>query len=529
MKAIRLESFRCLADTGFVELRPLTLLVGKNSSGKSSYLRFLPLLRQTAQARITGSMQWFGDYVDFGGFNETVSSFNDDGEIRVGFQLELDPKAILSHVRYPYYTMRSRIRRSDSPDLIPCTVTLAIVPDPKDNSVSRFRSIGIEAAGHKIKIRFASSHRIHDIQINGTHPLAYPLKGLRITPGTLLPIIRAKTRYRSDTEVDFQYSASVYNRPLAVAQLVKCLRPMFHGRTASHTIAHVAHRVPFGTDQQILASLKSLSWLGKYWAKSVNLLRLQSRVFAEIRNLLVANSLGAIVQELDNELWRFATGIRYVKPVRASAERYYRQRSLAVDEIDPEGRNLAMFIGSLTDAQRSDFNRWTKKELGWKVVSPLAGGHISLGIEQKKSQSYNLTDMGFGFSQVLPVITQLWSMQTSYLKARRRHRRKLTFAIEQPELHLHPGLQAHVAEILIRAIRSANRRKTQLSVLVETHSEAMVNRIGQQVALGKLRPEDASVVLFEPVGAHGASKVTTSYFDSDGFLENWPFGFFEPE
>ena len=71
MRAIRLRSIRSLSDTGFVELRPLTILVGRNSSGKSTFLRILPLLRQSVEARTTGPIQWYGDYVDFGGFEET--------------------------------------------------------------------------------------------------------------------------------------------------------------------------------------------------------------------------------------------------------------------------------------------------------------------------------------------------------------------------------------------------------------------------------------------------------------------------
>ena len=63
MNAIRLERFRSLADTGFVKLRPLTVLVGRNSSGKSSFLRFLPLLRQSVEARTSGPIQWYGNYV----------------------------------------------------------------------------------------------------------------------------------------------------------------------------------------------------------------------------------------------------------------------------------------------------------------------------------------------------------------------------------------------------------------------------------------------------------------------------------
>ena len=50
MRSIRLKNFRSFEDTGRIELKPITILVGANSSGKSSFLRFFPLLRQTVEA-----------------------------------------------------------------------------------------------------------------------------------------------------------------------------------------------------------------------------------------------------------------------------------------------------------------------------------------------------------------------------------------------------------------------------------------------------------------------------------------------
>ena len=186
-----------------------------------------------------------------------------------------------------------------------------------------------------------------------------------------------------------------------------------------------------------------------------------------------------------------------------------------------------MFLRSLTETERQDFERWTSEELGWKIVTRLAGGHVSLRIQEKGARSYNLTDVGFGFSQVLPVLAQLWFMQRA--RRRRRYVHHMTFAIEQPELHLHPALQARLSDMFIRAVTSVRRSRIGLTAIVETHSEAIVNRIGQQIASGNLAPDDATVVLFDSVGPNGASRVKIANFDSRGFLRNWPFGFFEPE
>ena len=126
------------------------------------------------------------------------------------------------------------------------------------------------------------------------------------------------------------------------------------------------------------------------------------------------------------------------------------------------------------------------------------------------------------------MVAQLWSMQRTRRRQRRRYNSRLTFAIEQPELHLHPALQARFADVLIRALASAHRNGIGLTAVVETHSETIVNRIGQQIASGHIGHEQAGVVVFEPEAPTGASHVRTATFDSNGFLQNWPFGFFEP-
>lgn len=59
LRSLRLQNFRSLRDTDDVELRPIVLLVGANSSGKSSFLRFFPLLKQTAQTNSRSPLLWF--------------------------------------------------------------------------------------------------------------------------------------------------------------------------------------------------------------------------------------------------------------------------------------------------------------------------------------------------------------------------------------------------------------------------------------------------------------------------------------
>src|SRR5262249_27072920 len=89
MRSIRLTNFRSIPDTGRIELRPITLVVGANTSGKSSFLRFFPLLRQTVETQTPSPLLWYGTYVDFGDFSQAVCHAADPKEMVAEFDLVL--------------------------------------------------------------------------------------------------------------------------------------------------------------------------------------------------------------------------------------------------------------------------------------------------------------------------------------------------------------------------------------------------------------------------------------------------------
>lgn len=145
----------------------------------------------------------------------------------------------------------------------------------------------------------------------------------------------------------------------------------------------------------------------------------------------------------------------------------------------------------------------------------------------------NIADMGFGISQVLPIAAQLW---TSSQKSVRSSATSFV-VIEQPELHLHPEYQARLGDVFAgfvksSAERSSNRERWKMEstkLIVETHSQQLVNRLGALIESGVLSPEDVSIILFEPdQDSPGTTKCRVSTFDEGGVLTNWPYGFFEP-
>jgi len=257
---------------------------------------------------------------------------------------------------------------------------------------------------------------------------------------------------------------------------------------------------------------------------------MNSNEFKKIRDLLIANSLISILSSCDDYVSQFAEDVSYIGPVRATAERYYRSQDLAVGEVDPQGKNLAMFLRNLTDNEQKDFADWTEENLGFSVLISASEGHVSLKIREEKLPALtNLADAGFGFSQVLPILTQLWWLGRKSTRSGVRSPYPLTFAIEQPELHLHPKLQALFADSLIATIKASRKSGIDLRLIIETHSQTLINRFGHRIGNNDFDREDINVVLFERKGLDKAVSIRIASYDEEGFLDNWPFGFFEPD
>jgi len=130
-------------------------------------------------------------------------------------------------------------------------------------------------------------------------------------------------------------------------------------------------------------------------------------------------------------------------------------------------------------------------------------------------------DAGFGLSQLLPIVIEMAVRENTLI------------CIEQPELHLHPRLQARMGQLLWNAIRGGNENR----FLIETHSEHLLLRIKKLIRQGLLDPRMVRVLyvdnqVFDPAtdGYIAGSESTIQSFEIDGggdFVDPWPGGFFE--
>jgi len=86
MKTLGVKGLKGFKSGIDIDLSPITILLGRNSSGKSSFARIFPLMKQTISSAAPGNILWYGDFVDFGDFKTAINSeLGSNGEIEFHF------------------------------------------------------------------------------------------------------------------------------------------------------------------------------------------------------------------------------------------------------------------------------------------------------------------------------------------------------------------------------------------------------------------------------------------------------------
>ena len=144
-------------------------------------------------------------------------------------------------------------------------------------------------------------------------------------------------------------------------------------------------------------------------------------------------------------------------------------------------------------------------------VQPVSdtGGDYELLVKQHKGgPEVPLTDVGFGVSQVLPVlILCYYAPQGSIL------------ILEQPEAHLHPKVQTELADVLIDVVTNRN-----VQIILESHSEYLLSRLQRRIAEGQISSDDTALYFCQI--NDGTSEIEQLDVDEYGNIRNWPQDFF---
>jgi predicted ATPase len=519
------SNLRLLKFVPPIELKPITILVGRNSSGKSTFLRAFPLLRQSLMTRTSSPVLWYGDLVDFGSFDISVTDNVPNEPISFSFVID---KITLENRRFYW----SRDRKKQLQTYQGVHFQVSIIGVGERTRISRL-VIKIQEPELNYEIWIGEDSKVLTINLNGqdSSDLFKPVK-LQITPGTMLPEmtpVLAEGNQLSAQELFLSRDINAFYEPTKLflkSHLKRLSENWLNRLTLEFLTMGPASKKEIRDEIGKVGTKVSRSFITEISGKD------KKAIYPKLKDLLSISALPAILAQIRVQLRSVITSTLYIGPARARSERYYRYQDLAVSEIDPDGENFPMFLNSLLPSQVSQLSKWIEDLFGYGLsVARQAGGHMSIDLIAKGVPS-NIVDNGYGVSQILPVLGQIWW-------ARNRPRQPgpssplSLLAIEQPELHLHPAHQALLADALVGELSvkqtvEANPSE-RVHFLIETHSETMLNRLGELISSGRILNSDIQVIMFESLDEDArVSDVRTSAFSETGELINWPYGFFQP-
>lgn len=226
---------------------------------------------------------------------------------------------------------------------------------------------------------------------------------------------------------------------------------------------------------------------------------------------------GFYLEMYKNTLHSLLTDFSYsfISSFRLNPSRTYLEKSLMDLKVGKFGEG---FEDQLLDWQGSNPAKWAelqdvlaKMNLLTELKTNRQGnGGFDIKVKIKPSSPYaSLDDVGFGISQFLPIIVADLQMENDS-----------TLIVSQPEIHLHPSVQAKFGDYLVQQINRTNK-----NYIIETHSEYLINHLRLLVATGELSVDDISVYYLDFDGIK--STVYPIHFHPNGVLEGAPEDFFQ--
>lgn len=525
------KNLRRLISTPEIEMRPITILVGQNSVGKSTFLRSFPLLRQSIETKSSAPVLWYGDYVDFGDFKSAVTRKDISKIIEFEFRIQdyISGKGNRRHLYPDDYALRRRQSPLELNDLkIRFGVGLG-----SEGTCRKFISVEVPNTASKLRLDFkddnpfASKITLNELDLTEE----FSDYDFYFSPDSLFSESLIVREMKTENESRFR-TAHKYTAFRSIIE--KALQKRVDNRISTSRITSEAARIlrhrlinEKSLDRLVLANTKTFQNLYKDLQSGK-----RSQLKTSLDSICQVNFLLDVLDTISGDLSSFFGSVEYIGPARARSERFYRQQELEVSEISPDGKNLPMFLASLNYAQLKSFSSWVENTFGYGVSVHKTEGHISINLDQN-GQSVNVVDTGYGVSQILPVLAQIWWMQQSNTRpVSNRFNNSFnvkTLAIEQPELHLHPAHQALLADVFAESINPKNKSTTgsNQKFIIETHSEALINRLGELIENGSVSEKDVQIVVFsDPLGEESETHVAIAEYTKGGVLKNWPFGFF---
>jgi predicted ATPase len=428
LSRLRFTNFKSWAEADLA-CGKITGVFGTNSSGKTSLIQFLLLMKQTKDAtdrKVT--LELNGDIVKLGTIKDAIHRHKESGVINIGLTFELDSELVLA--------------------------------DPSEKRRS--------AVAQGTQLTLETEIGVHQ-QVPLARSLCYSLGGMQF---------RLAAR-KADSQ-EFNLTASKESRAKATFQFIRSQ----------------------GRAWQLPGPIKSYAFPDQartYFQNAGFLADLEAAYEAAIDGVYYLGPLREFPQR--DYLWARSRpsdvgrrGEKSIDAILAATDRNEKRNLGPHKRLMPFQKMIAHWLREMglieefrVEEIREGSNRWQA------LVKTRAGASEVL-----------LTDVGFGVSQVLPVITLLQYVPEGS-----------TVILEQPEIHLHPLAQAALADVIIQA---AEHRRVQ--VILESHSEHLLLRLQRRIAETTISANDVKLYFCD--APKGVSVLTPLELDLFGNIKNWP-------
>ena len=463
-KNIGINNFKGFSQPQRIRLAPVTLIYGPNSSGKSSIIQALMLLKQSiTRPSESGGLVSTGEYIDLGTFSSMMN--NHDTRNDLEFSVEYSPLKRQS--------LAGRTSFGDS-----------------HNRIHEFTySLSGRESGHENE-QFTYLKKITTkIFTEGNNKSLFKLSMQSTLDDKIqASFVRRSLAARAFDFADVDSSESFCNyvsRKTGVTGF------------DSNPVRKLINNLTFRSDPSFCTPS---SVVIKEGHKDVD------NVAFSVCN----QTIGEIATELQD---KFGT-VAYLGPLRLHPARLYAPKGDQSGSVGKAGENAARLIYEKSPGMSEEINKWFKRfDIPYSlsaenIGNDITGSVVSLQLKDLRTGVIvGPSDVGFGIGQLLPILVE---------GLVRRHS---TICVEQPEIHLHPRLQAELANFIIETSK-------ENQWIIETHSESLILRLQNKIKDGTISHDDVAVIYVEATSR--GSKVLEIPLDKDGdFMVDWPDGFFE--